>query len=131
MVIPRVKTSPYIDGKLDDAVWERAGRVVLAWTNKDEKVINHMQSQALAAYDDMCLYIAFLNKEPDSGGAFGVDNSENSSPTLARDDRVELFLEIENIGKGSYFQVGVYGTNMTLYHWEPPGEILSRSQKVR
>jgi hypothetical protein len=61
-VIRRAPAPPTIDGKLDDAVWDRAGvidRFVFPWHTSGEKE----PSTAWLLWDDECLYVAHLCRD--------------------------------------------------------------------
>jgi hypothetical protein len=125
MVIQSVKNPPRIDGRLDDAAWKRAARVDLAWTIRGEKVYEMVQGQALMAYDNAHLYVAFLNRVADDR-MLDPDAPAQDQDLVSMDDRVEFVIAPENIGKGSHFRVSISAGSTTFSNWRAPDALSAR-----
>ena len=123
LLILRAKTPPKIDGKLDDSVWKSAPRAELAWNEKGEKVNEDLRTQAMAAYDDGSLYVAFLTRYPDSSALRA--HAEHDRLVLD-DDQVGLVIEPGEAVKGSSFRIMVNPANATLDTWQPPRALLRK-----
>lgn len=97
--IGRLEAAMTIDGRLDDEGWRTAARVELSYTNLGEEA--PARTQALLAYDETALYIAFNCSEP-TITATKTDSSQRDGPVF-EDDSVEVFLDPR--GAGGYVQL--------------------------
>jgi len=93
-------TKPHLDGKLDDAVWQRAKavrlgngspRVPRGESKDDEPTV----ATAKLAYDGGYLYIALQCPFADGPDYSGVRGIRPRDPDLSNRDRVDLFLDLD------------------------------------
>ena len=102
LVIPKARTAPKIDGKLNDAAWLQASikgsKVVIDVDNTGSWIVEY-QRVAYLTYDDEALYIAFVIFAPD------VNKLETSQSNWWQNDEVEIFLDPNQ--KGIHTQFGV------------------------
>lgn len=121
--VPATNNPPVINGKLDDAVWQKASRVDIAVTDLAREVTH--PAEALLAYDSKNLYVAFRCAES------WLDDvcakvTENDGPVF-QDDSVEIFLAVED-EKRDYAQLAVntigtrYDSKGYLSSWNPEWE---------
>jgi hypothetical protein len=106
-------TKPHLDGKLNDAVWQRAKSVALKESSHhapreepptSDEALPH--AIAMLAYDDGFLYLGL--KCPRAVGAdySGVHGIRPRDPDLSSRDRVELFLDLDR-DFATYFRLTV------------------------
>jgi photosystem II stability/assembly factor-like uncharacterized protein len=96
-------TKPHLDGKLDDAVWQRAKAVQLTSRSlhtppeQPETSTNEAPPAATAmlAYDDGFLYLAVRCPRARGVDYSGVRGIRPRDPDLSTRDRVELFFDID------------------------------------
>ncbi len=97
--IPRFKTSPVIDGRLDDEIWRQA--IVLKdfyQVQPGDNILPSQQTEVLLGYDDKFLYVAFR----------AHDNSGKVRATIAGrdhifdDDTVGMYLDTFNDQRKAY-----------------------------
>lgn len=101
--------TPVLDGNLDDAAWERAGRLspfmpMLAWRQEVE-----MRTETSACYDDDGLYIAFRCLE-DRPGGMRARTVEPDDYFLLGDDHVLVIVAAEDADRIYRFCVNSRGT---------------------
>jgi uncharacterized lipoprotein YddW (UPF0748 family) len=104
--VPVVKSPPVIDGKLDDAAWQSAGKAQLDFTQLGGEVTQH--TDMLLAYDAENLYIAFRCAEPKLDMLRALAQ-ERDGPLFA-DDSVEMFFVFEGEEDYLHFAVNAVGT---------------------
>ena len=93
-------TKPHLDGKMDDAVWQRAKAVRFKSSSphaprEESKNDDPTVATAKLAYDDDYLYIALrcpFTNGPDYSGVHGIRPRD---PDLSNRDRVDLFLDLD------------------------------------
>ena len=84
----RASKAPAIDGKLDDAIWQRQAMLAdLAPMNLDHDV--SPGTRVWAAYDDQALYLAFHCEEPKTD-QLKLDANAHDAGDIWRDDSVEV-----------------------------------------
>ena len=88
----RSSTRPYLDGRLDDAVWQSAGRIAIASPQGDDA---QWPATAMIAYDREFLYLALSCRR-----APGCDYPVAQQPRprdadLTSHDRVELLIDVD------------------------------------
>lgn len=92
--VPRVSSSPTIDGEVNAQEWQGATRVVLdIETSPGENIPSSVTAEALLMEDGEMLYVAFIAPDPDPSQirAFYRDRD-----TIGRDDRVGIILDTFN-----------------------------------
>jgi hypothetical protein len=113
----RISERPTIDGRLDEPLWETAGRIddFLQIRPQDGEPGSE-RTEIYVAYDKDNLYIGA--KLWDKGDAGGITaNILRQGSSLAEDDRVAVILDPSNTGRGGYrFEVNLNGVrNDMLY----------------
>jgi len=116
--LPRFDTPPVIDGKLDDAIWGKAGIVDdFRLTPAEEEKDTHPTTM-LVGYDEANMYIGIRCAETnlDKLRAFG-------SP-IHLDDSVEIFLD-RACNRQNYYQLIINGHNdyYVGYGWAPRNDV--------
>ncbi len=106
---PKISTAPNIDGKLDDPIWQQAGRIddlIGLEPKAGEKPAK--RTEVLIAQTDEALYIAIIAYD---------DKPQKIRPTIGerdgtiwKDDHVRIFLDPLNTQRNGYsFEVNAYG----------------------
>lgn len=105
--IPRLRSEPRIDGRLDESVWAEAARAdtFYQFSNRhNAAVASDLRTQLLVGYTSEALFIGFrgFDAHPDSivVGDHGHDGA------IWRDDMVELFIDA-NLDRMNYVHTGV------------------------
>ena len=105
--IPRLRSEPRIDGRLDESVWAAAARAdtFYQFSNRhNAAVASDLRTQLLVGYTSEALFIGFrgFDAHPDSivVGDHGHDGA------IWRDDMVELFIDA-NLDRMNYVHTGV------------------------
>jgi len=98
---PHTTSAMTIDGRLDEAVWQRSAPVVLR-NNRTGAVVDdaRIATQALTCHDDSTLYFAFICQDPDIWSSFArrddhLWNEEAVEVFIDADDRPDTYVEIE------------------------------------
>lgn len=104
--VPRIETSPKLDGDLSDRVWDKATQITgfVKTAGNYGELATH-QTIAHLAYTNENLYIAFHCNEPDTAGIKTTCTMTDDQDILF-DDRVEVFLDI-NHDHRSYIELAV------------------------
>lgn len=105
--IPAGDTAPAIDGRLNDAAWQKAARAQIELTNLGKR--SSKRAEVLLTYDDENLYVAFraVEPNPDSVRARVV---KHDGP-LFNDDSVEIFLGVQDRAEDYFhFALNALGT---------------------
>ncbi len=112
--VPGVKAAPVVDGKLDDAAWQSAGKAKMDITAMGGEVTQ--PTEVSLAYDSKNLYLAFRCAEPKLG-AVRAEVRENDG-LVFQDDSVEIFVALED-GNDGYvqFAVNAIGTRYESKGW--------------
>jgi hypothetical protein len=124
VAIHKVQRSLRIDGRLDDPGWRTAARIELAWTAAEKGVSDSIRTQVMAIYDEKALYVAFLNREPDTANLLATVSEHDKA--VPGDDSVGILLETGNSGKGALFAIYVSSANVTYDTWTPSGELMEK-----
>ena len=105
--IPRLRSEPRIDGRLDESVWAEAARADTFYQfsrGHNAAVASDLRTEFLAGYTSEALFIGFrgFDAYPDSivVGDHGHDGA------IWRDDMVELFIDA-NLDRMNYVHTGV------------------------
>ncbi|MCD6359284.1 MAG: hypothetical protein J7M38_00385, partial [Armatimonadetes bacterium] len=110
--VPRVKTAPKIDGRVDDKVWRSApvadGFMILDGGGEPAPVA----TTARMCFDDEALYISFDCQEPDVADM--VTGATEDGSRVWMDDCVEVFLDIDH-DRAGYLHLGVSATG---FKWQ-------------
>ncbi len=120
----RTETAPVIDGKLDDACWERAG-IAEDFTNTGSSANPKptQQTKVYLLYDEKNLYIAYRCYESDLN-ALTAKKTKRDEPGLWGDDCIEVYLlppdssfpGIPIVGRNYYYllvtSLGTQGDNV-------------------
>ena len=113
--IPEIKTSPVIDGDLDDGYWKNAVRLAPFILLNSEKQAEN-QTEVYLAHDDKNLYVAarchsrILNTTLQMLDKFKAEKKERDSSVFS-DDSIEIFIAPD---KKEYFHFAVNALG-TLY----------------
>ncbi|MBD3292146.1 MAG: hypothetical protein GF393_04420 [Armatimonadia bacterium] len=101
--LPRVKQAPTIDGRLDEAIWEREQAYLGHFRLGLSETPARHSRQAWAAYDSGHVYIGVrLEREP--GTELRVATLEPDNSAIWEDDEVEVFVDPFSSGT-SYYQM--------------------------
>ncbi|MGV3526692.1 MAG: family 10 glycosylhydrolase [Candidatus Sericytochromatia bacterium] len=90
--VPRVGQAPQIDGDLEEAAWQSAGRIPALWWNTGA-ARPQAETQIRLGHDGQALYLGFVNHEPRMDrlkAAYRVDGNEQL--VFQGDDTLEIFL---------------------------------------
>jgi hypothetical protein len=90
---------PVLDGMLDDACWETATHIEGFWRQTvDQPELE--STEAWICYDRRAIYVAFRchDSHPEQIRA----DQRKRQGSMRRDDRVELWLDVEDAGRGFY-----------------------------
>jgi Beta-agarase/YXIM esterase-like, galactose-binding domain-like/Carbohydrate family 9 binding domain-like len=94
LLCPPTKAAPILDGKLDDAIWAKAGKVTEFYNYKQPGVAARQKTHVYMLHDAENLYLGFRCHEPDMANlkatATGIDAA------VWGDDNVEFFLNTSN-----------------------------------
>jgi len=120
----RAETAPVIDGKLDDAVWQKATASGEFWKLKGSAA-TMQQTYFQIAYDSQNLYLAVTNLESNTAAMKGEVRVDDMTSVMG-DEAVEWFLQPE-IG-GAYYQ---FATNCLGTKYDGLGFDSSWSAKWR
>ena len=99
--VVRVDTVPIIDGRIDEAVWDRAEVLTdFHQARPNEGAPPSERTEVFLLYDDDALYIAarMYDSEPDRIAAPTVRHGQG----LGRDDRIVIILDPFHTGTGAY-----------------------------
>ncbi len=99
----RTTERPYLDGKLDEAIWKNAQPVV--FQNAAGQTAEQYPTEAWLAYDDEFLFLALRCKHPD-GKRVPPAKSRKHDEDLRPYDRVSLMLDLDR-DYATYFQLQV------------------------
>jgi photosystem II stability/assembly factor-like uncharacterized protein len=94
----RAPTKPHLDGRLDDAVWQRAKATRLAEPGAAPapgEGGGDPQASVMLAYDADFLYMALRCRRAAGVDYSGVRGVRPRDPDLSNRDRVELFLDLD------------------------------------
>ncbi|MDI9444765.1 MAG: YCF48-related protein [Planctomycetota bacterium] len=91
----KAPTKPHLDGRLDDAVWQRAKAARLAEPDAAATAGGDGQTSAMLAYDADFLYLAVRCRRAAGVDYAGVRGVRPRDPDLSQRDRVELFLDLD------------------------------------
>jgi hypothetical protein len=83
---------PRLDGKLDDAVWQRAQQMPLVSPLRDDTA---WPALAMLAYDDGFLYLAASCRQPSAMEYVADDSPRPRDADLAQHDRVEFCFDLD------------------------------------
>ena len=123
--VHHLETPIYVNGNLDEGAWQKATQVKLVWMSDDNREKDDFQTSALIAYDDTALYIAFVNRDPDSSNLIaGLSMLENNAH-VPRDDSVGIFIDTDNSDTG-FFVVYLNSKNEIYSLWIPAQELVKK-----
>lgn len=115
-VLPKLAAAPNIDGKLDDAVWKKAGVVDDFRTTPGEETPSRYPVMAMVGYDDSNLYLAARVKESKLDKLRVV--ARQASDMVYQDDSLEFFVDCGYTRSAYYhFIVNANGVCYTGYGW--------------
>lgn len=100
MLLPDCKSTPRIDGVLNDSAWAEASKVKLGFLNDEKNSSPEVETDVYICKDRDNLYIAFLCMEPQMSKI--VEEQKNKDGSIWKDDGVELFIDPEKNGTGYY-----------------------------
>lgn len=116
--VPRLKSAPTVDGRLDEAVWQRAARADslfrLFWGNNAAPPAE-VKSTFYLGYTEEALYLGFHGHDdhPDSlvakvgpGDSGSLSENIRIAQSIWSDDLIELFFDA-NFDHRSFGQVGI------------------------
>jgi photosystem II stability/assembly factor-like uncharacterized protein len=88
----RALSKPRLDGRLDDAVWQRAKPAELKSTQHDD---DRWPGAVILAYDDEFLYLAINCRQAPGAKYEKTEGPRPRDPDLSSHDRVEVFLDLD------------------------------------
>jgi hypothetical protein len=91
--------NPYLDGKLDDALWQAARKVPLASPLRDDA---EWPAIAMLAYDDGFLYLAASCRRPKPLEVAAESHERPRDADLSQQDRVEFCFDLDRDYVTSY-----------------------------
>jgi hypothetical protein len=119
-----IASSPIkIDGVLDDAAWEQAARLDIAyeWT-PGENTPPPVKTEVLVTFDDSHFYIAFRCFDPEPGAIRAHLMDRDDTDTLVQDDHVNFMLDTFNDERrGFQFRVNPLGVQADAAYSEQDG----------
>ena len=83
---------PRLDGRLDDAIWQRAHHAELKGAAVDGA---ECPAQAMLAYDNEFLYLAVECHRPPNAAAESGDAPRPRDPDLSQHDRVDFYIDLD------------------------------------
>lgn len=99
----RLETPPVLDGKLDDACWQKVRKLGNFQRNEPGNVPAQVGTDAWIACDTTNLYIAFRCHEPEMSRLKATEEKRDGA--VYGDDSVEIFLSTNPEANG-YYQLG-------------------------
>ncbi len=124
LVCKKVKTSPVIDGKLDDPCWQKAQKVIFSkrkkWELPSEKTV------AAVAVDDKNFYIAAKCYE--SAMREIIAKAHQYNGPVFNDDSIEIFLDT-NHDKATYFHLAANSNGATADDGQLNGNWTAKATK--
>jgi hypothetical protein len=112
----RVSSPLEIDGKLDDAAWQKA-----PWTDDFVNIVDKpelkpkLQTRVKMLYDDKYLYIAAYLQEPHVSANF-----KKRDDLLFKENDFEAFIDPDGDGREYYeFEINAFNTFMDLFMTKP------------
>jgi hypothetical protein len=109
--VPRASSPIAVDGALDEAAWQAAASVDVAyeWTPGDNTT-PPVATEALLTYDDDNVYIAFRAHDPEPGAIRAHLMDRDSIDTFVQDDHVVFLIDTFNDERRAYqFRVNPLG----------------------
>jgi hypothetical protein len=101
------KTSPSIDGNLDEPVWQQAKEVILKENRSGNEVSDpRLMTHVMTCYDDSSLYIAFICNDPD----IWTDYTQRDE-YLWQEEAVEVFIDVDE-EPDTYVEIEVSPANV-------------------
>lgn len=88
----RAASKPRLDGRLDDAVWQRAKSADLASAQNDDA---QWPGAVMLAYDDEFLYLAIKCRKAPGAKYPGTQGPRPRDPDLSARDRVDVLLDLD------------------------------------
>lgn len=111
------ESRPYLDGKLDDACWQRQAPMRLE--DAAGKTVSQYSTQVMFAYDQEFLYVAMRCKHPRGQGQPPIKGRRRDAE-LGAYDRVSLLLDVDRDYATAYhLQVDQRGVREEC--WGDPG----------
>jgi hypothetical protein len=101
--VRRTTEKPYLDGKLDEAIWQSAGRIVLTSPLRDDTT---WPTVALVTRDDEFLYFAFNCRQPEGAMYTPSEGLRRRDVGLLDEDRVVLHLDLDR-DRSVYYSVQI------------------------
>jgi hypothetical protein len=128
IVIPKVKTPPIIDGRMEESIWKEATEVSQFFNIFGER--SKIQTKVLLAYDNSNIYFLFICDEPYID--YLKANAQKRDDPVYLDDCIEIFIQpysekelekkyfhlITNSNGIKYDEIGMGGVN-----WNPQWEV--------
>lgn len=103
----RVRTTPVIDGLLDEVAWQEARPVVLRNNRTGEVVAEQaVTTRAMACHDDSTLYIAFRCNDPDIWSSY-----QRRDEHLWEEEAIEVFIDTDDVPE-TYVEIEVSPANV-------------------
>ncbi len=99
-MVPKCGVAPEIDGKLDDAAWAQAARIVLE--RRPDGTHAGPPTEVRLLRDDQNLYAALRCSEPAMNGLRTKEREADGA--VYQDDSIEMFLGVSG---GDYFHFGI------------------------
>ena len=117
----KIEQAPVLDGKLDDACWKGAGVATDFIRQPEMTVPAPVETRALIAYDERCIYFGIACHETDKAKKF-VATASGRDARIWFGDIVEIFLDVRH-DHGTYYQFaansgdGSYESHVKNKHW--------------
>mgnify|MGYP001353332156 CR=1 FL=1 len=112
----RTATPPFIDGNLDDAVWQQAEIIDdFHQTRPGDGTEPTERTEIRLLYDDDALYVAgrLWDSEPENINASVLRHNQN----LGSDDRLAVIIDPFNTGRGGYrFETNAFGVRHDMLY---------------
>jgi len=121
-VLPKLAAAPTIDGKLDDAAWQKAGVIDDLRVTPAEEGPSKYPTTVLVGYDDTNLYLGARVKEPHLDKLRTA--AKQASDNVFQDDSLEIFVDRGYTRSNYYhFIVNAAGVCYVGYGWAAKPEV--------
>ncbi len=120
-IVKKVKSAPFIDGKLNDFIWKRTTRLPISFILNGGGRKASVKTYAIVCRDDKNIYIGFYCQEPEMKNIQSIYTKRDAPVYM--DDSVCVFLDT-NYDKVTWFQIcvnpngAVYDEEMLDSFWE-------------
>ncbi|MBT4611295.1 MAG: hypothetical protein HOC05_14730 [Gemmatimonadetes bacterium] len=119
--VPRLTSSPVIDGRVDEASWQSAIRADAFYqfvSSHQAALPSDVDMELYLAHDDERFYLAFVGFDEETAKL--VRSSAGEDMVIWQDDVIEVYLDA-NLDHRSYIHLGVNSEGMKSDAWHEGG----------